>query len=64
LLSIVQLSRFFLLFFSSDSFYILSKAFLFVKNFFIFFAARELLNGFSLTAHLCYHIRTSLSTTF
>jgi len=53
-----------LLFFSSDSFYILSKAFLFVKNFFIFFAARELLNGFSLTAHLCYHIRTSLSTTF
>ena len=36
MLSIVQLSRFFLLFFSSDSFYILSKAFLFVKNFFIF----------------------------
>jgi len=36
LLSIVQLSRFFLLFFSSDIFYILSKAFLFVKNFFIF----------------------------
>ena len=37
MLSIVQLSRFFLLFFSSDSFYILSKAFLFVKNFFNFF---------------------------
>ena len=36
LLSIVQLSRFFLPFFSSDSFCILSKAFLFVKNFFIF----------------------------
>jgi hypothetical protein len=36
-LSIVQLSRFFLPFFSSDSFYILSKAFLFVKNFFNFF---------------------------
>ena len=36
-MSIVQLSRFFLLFFSSDSFYILSKAFLFVKNFFNFF---------------------------
>ena len=35
-MSIVQLSRFFSLFFSSDSFYILSKAFLFVKNFFIF----------------------------
>ena len=35
-MSIVQLSRFFSLFFSSDSFYVLSKAFLFVKNFFIF----------------------------
>ena len=37
-MSIVQLSRFFLLSFSSDSFYILSKAFLFVKNFFNFFS--------------------------
>ena len=35
-MSIVQLSRFFLPFFSSDSFYILSKAFLFVKNFLTF----------------------------
>ena len=37
MLSIVQLSRFFLCSFSSDSFYILSKALSFVKNFFNFF---------------------------
>ena len=37
LLSIVQLSRFFLCSVSSDSFYILSKALSFVKNFFNFF---------------------------
>lgn len=36
-MSIVQLSRFFLCSFSSDSFYILSKALSFVKNFFNFF---------------------------
>ena len=37
MLSIVQLSRFFLCSFSSDSFYILPKALSFVKNFFNFF---------------------------
>ena len=36
-MSIVQLSRFFLCSVSSDSFYILSKALSFVKNFFNFF---------------------------
>ena len=46
-MSIVQLSRFFLLFFSSDSFYILSKAFLFVKNFFNFFQSFYLLRSLS-----------------
>jgi len=40
------------------------KSFSLCQELFYFFAARELLNGFSLTAHLCYHIRTSLSTTF
>ena len=37
----------FLLFFSSDSFYILSKAFLFVKNFFNFFQSFYLLRSLS-----------------
>ncbi len=53
-------------FFSSDSFYILSKAFLFVKNFFIFlfrsiwhFSCPPLA-----TACLYYHIQIILSTTF
>jgi len=54
LLSIVQLSRFFLLFFSSDSFYILSKAFLFVKNFFNFFQS-FLLALLVLTSQLRYN---------
>ena len=65
-MSIVQLSRFFLLFFSSDSFYILSKAFLFVKNFFIFSVSFD--STFSClplaTAYLYYHIQIILSTTF
>ena len=52
-------------FFSSDSFYILSKAFVFVKNFFIFLS---LFSSFPLpshaTAYLGYHFQNSLSTTF
>ena len=52
-------------FFSSDSFYILSKAFVFVKNFFIFlllFSSFPLLSH--ATAYLGYHFQNSLSTTF
>ena len=53
-------------FFSSDSFYILSKAFVFVKNFFIFLCS--LFSSFPLpshaTAYLGYHFQNSLSTTF
>ena len=53
-------------FFSSDSFYILSKAFVFVKNFFIF--SLSLFSSFPLpshaTAYLGYHFQNSLSTTF
>ena len=53
-------------FFSSDSFYILSKAFVFVKNFFIFLSLLFL--SFPLpshaTAYLGYHFQNSLSTTF
>ena len=53
-------------FFSSDSFYILSKAFVFVKNFFYF--SLSLFSSFSLpshaTAYLGYHFQNSLSTTF
>ena len=52
-------------FFSSDSFYILSKAFVFVKNFLFFFL---LFSSFPLlshaTAYLGYHFQNSLSTTF
>ena len=55
----------FVSFFSSDSFYILSKAFVFVKNFFIFLS---LFSSFPLpshaTAYLGYHFQNSLSTTF
>ena len=40
----VQLSRFLSFFFISDSLYIISKLFLFVKNFFNFFVAFELFN--------------------
>ena len=53
-------------FFSSDSFYILSKAFVFVKNFFYF--SLSLFSSFPLpshaTAYLGYHFQNSLSTTF
>ena len=58
LLSIVQLSRFFLCSVSSDSFYILSKALSFVKNFFIFLLTAQA------TALIDYHIAVRLSTTF
>ena len=58
LLSIVQLSRFFLCSVSSDSFYILSKALSFVKNFFIFLPTAQA------TALIDYHIAVRLSTTF
>ena len=51
-------------FFSSDSFYILSKAFVFVKNFFIFLSLPNPFDYFSLAVYLCYHIQTFLSTTF
>ena len=61
-MSIVQLSRFFLLFFSSDSFYILSKAFLFVKNFFNFF--QSYLVVFQQQAYLYYHKLFRLSRIF
>ena len=61
-MSIVQLSRFFLLFFSSDSFYILSKAFLFVKNFFNFF--QSYLVAFQQQAYLYYHKLFHLSRFF
>jgi len=54
----------FVSFFSSDSFYILSKAFLFVKNFFIFLSLPNPFDYFSLAVYLCYHIQTFLSTTF
>ena len=58
MLSIVQLSRFFLCSVSSDSFYILSKALSFVKNFFIFLLIAQA------TALIDYHIAVILSTTF
>ena len=61
-MSIVQLSRFFLPFFSSDSFYILSKAFLFVKNFFNFF--QSYLVAFQQQAYLYYHKLFYLSRIF
>jgi len=54
----------FVSFFSSDSFYILSKAFVFVKNFFIFLSLPNPFDYFSLAVYLCYHIQTFLSTTF
>ena len=54
----------FVSFFSSDSFYILSKTFVFVKNFF----SLSLFSSFPLpshaTAYLEYHFQNSLSTTF
>ncbi len=52
----------FLLFFSSDSFYILSKAFLFVKNFFNFF--QSYLVAFQQQAYLYYHKLFYLSRIF
>ena len=52
----------FLLFFSSDSFYILSKAFLFVKNFFNFF--QSYLVAFQQQAYLYYHKLFRLSRIF
>ena len=52
----------FLLFFSSDSFYILSKAFLFVKNFFNFF--QSYLVAFQQQAYLYYHKLFRLSRFF
>ena len=52
----------FLLFFSSDSFYILSKAFLFVKNFFNFF--QSYLVAFQQQAYLYYHKLFHLSRFF
>ena len=59
----VQLSRF-LSFFSRDGFYIISKLFLFVKNFFNFFKVFYQLLSFSATAVLAYHIFIRLSRTF
>ena len=50
------------LFFSSDSFYILSKAFLFVKNFFNFF--QSYLVAFQQQAYLYYHKLFYLSRIF
>ena len=52
----------FLLFFLSDSFYILSKAFLFVKNFFNFF--QSYLVAFQQQAYLYYHKLFRLSRIF
>ena len=52
----------FLLFFSSDSFYILSKSFLFVKNFFNFF--QSYLVAFQQQAYLYYHKLFRLSRIF
>ena len=52
----------FLLFFSSDNFYILSKAFLFVKNFFNFF--QSYLVAFQQQAYLYYHKLFYLSRIF
>ena len=52
----------FLLFFSNDSFYILSKAFLFVKNFFNFF--QSYLVAFQQQAYLYYHKLFHLSRIF
>ena len=49
-------------FFSSDSFYILSKAFLFVKNFFNFF--QSYLVAFQQQAYLYYHKLFRLSRIF
>ena len=54
MLSIVQLSRFFLCSVSSDSFYILSKALSFVKNFFNFFSF-SFLWSFLSTSQLIYN---------
>ena len=50
--------------FQATAFIFYQKLFSLSRTFLFSFAARELLNCFPLTAHLCYHIRTSLSTTF
>ena len=63
LLSIVQLSMFFfVVVISCDSFYIISKCFMFVNNFFkLFFIAHLLLSA---TTSIYYHVYFTLSTHF